>query len=85
MKRSDSLNGFLTAPIVSYEIKNRKQTKNLTPEPDHFLNMISQFTKTRFDSGEKILQYAMNGLGEGGATHIFMFNLTSQKLEKNGP
>lgn len=37
MKRSDSLNGFLTAPIVSYEVKNRKFTKILTPEPEHFL------------------------------------------------
>ena len=75
MKRSDSLNGYLTAPIVSYEIRNRKFTKILTPEPDHFLSMISSFTKARFDSGEKILQYAMNGLSENGGTHIFMFNL----------
>jgi hypothetical protein len=77
MKRSDSLNGFLTAPIVSYEIKNRKFTKYLTPEPDHFLSIISQFTKAKFDTGEKILQYALNGMNEGGATHIFMFGLAS--------
>jgi Histidine kinase-, DNA gyrase B-, and HSP90-like ATPase len=75
MKKADSMNGYLTAPIVSFEIKNRKITKHLTPEPDHFLQMISNFTRQKFDSGEKILQYALNGIGESGATHIFMFNL----------
>lgn len=55
MKKSDSLNGFLTAPIVSYEVKNRKFTKILTPEAEHFLGIISQFTKAKFENGEKIL------------------------------
>ena len=44
IKNADALNGFLVAPIVSFEVKNRRISKNLTPEPDHFLNMISEFT-----------------------------------------
>ncbi len=75
MKKADSLNGFLTAPIISYEIRNKKISKCLTPEPDHFLSLISQFTKAKFTQGDHILQYALNSLGDMGATHIFMFNL----------
>jgi hypothetical protein len=55
MKKADSVNGFLTAPIVTYEIKNRKVSKALTPEPEHFLTMISNFTKAKFSTGEAIL------------------------------
>jgi hypothetical protein len=55
MKKADGLNGYLCAPLVSMEIKNKRIHKNLTPEPEHFLNMISQYTKPKFDSGEKIL------------------------------
>ena len=55
MKKADSANGFLVAPIVSLEVKNRRIQKQLTPEPDHFLNMMSTFTKHKFDSGDKIL------------------------------
>lgn len=85
MKKADSMNGFLTAPIVSYEIKNRKISKALTPEPEHFLTMISNFTKAKFQTGETLLQYAMNGMGDLGGTHLFFFNLGRQKLEKAGP
>ena len=55
MKKADSMNGFLSAPIVSYEIKNKKISKPLTPEPEHFLTMISNFTKAKFISGEALL------------------------------
>lgn len=55
MKQAGSSNGLLVAPIVSMEIKNKRISRNLTPEPEHFLNMISQFTKPKFDSGEKLL------------------------------
>lgn len=41
IKKADSINGFLVAPIVALEIKNRRVTKHLTPEPDHFLDLIS--------------------------------------------
>ena len=41
MKKADSLNGYLVAPIVSYEFKNKRVSKHLTPEPEHFLNLIS--------------------------------------------
>ena len=85
MKKADSLNGYLVAPIVSYEFKNKRVTKHLTPEPEHFLNLISQYTKQKFDSGEKILQYGINIIGEQGGTHIFQFNLVKNKVEKNGP
>jgi|LauGreDrversion4_2_1035121.scaffolds.fasta_scaffold44368_2 hypothetical protein len=75
MKKADSMNGFMAAPIVSYEIKNKKVSKSLTPEPDHFLNMIANFTKAKFASGEALLQYGMQSFGDLGGTHIFFFNL----------
>jgi hypothetical protein len=64
MKKADSLNGFLVAPLVTFECKNRRVYRNLTPEPDHFLNMISGFTRQRFDTGDKILQYALQVVPE---------------------
>ena len=54
MKKADSLNGFLAAPIVSYEVKNKRLGKALTPEPDHFLAMISAFTKPKFPTADSI-------------------------------
>ena len=41
MKKTDASNGFLIAPIVTYEVKNKRISKSLTPEPEHFLQMIS--------------------------------------------
>jgi len=55
MKKADSLNGYLSAPLVSYEIKNRKIAKTLTPEPEHFLHLISSFTKPKFATGDDIV------------------------------
>ena len=75
MKKADSLNGYLSAPLVSYEIKNRKISKTLTPEPEHFLHLISSFTKPKFATGDDLVQYALNSLGDLGATHLFFFNL----------
>ena len=75
MKKADSMNGFLSAPIVSYEIKNKKISKPLTPEPEHFLTMITSFTKSKFTSSDALLQYGLQSFGELGGTHLFFFNL----------
>jgi len=75
MRKADSSNGFLSAPLVSYEIKNRKISKSLTPEPDHFLTMISNFTKAKFPSSEALLQYGLQSFGDFGGTHFFFFNI----------
>lgn len=47
--------------------------------------MIASFTKAKFESGERLLQYGVNAMPEQGGTHIFMFNLAKHRLEKNGP
>lgn len=52
MKKADAINGFLVAPIVSLEIKNRRISRNLTPEPEHFLSLIASFTNGVFKSSE---------------------------------
>lgn len=52
MKKADSMNGFLVAPIVSLEIRNNRISKNLTPEPEHFLSLIASFTNGVFKQGE---------------------------------
>lgn len=85
MKKADSNNGYLVCPIVAYEIKNRRITKQLTPESEHFLSMISSYCKAKFPSGDKILSYAMNLIGENGGTHLFTFNLNKFKPQKTSP
>lgn len=47
--------------------------------------MIAQYTSLRFDSGDKLLQYALNSMNELGGTHIFLFNLVKQKAGKGQP
>jgi hypothetical protein len=75
MKKADSINGFLVAPIVSLEIRNRRISKNLTPEPDHFLSLIASFTCGLFKTSEKLLSYSLNTMPEQGGTNLFLFNL----------
>jgi hypothetical protein len=82
MKKADGLNGYLCAPFVSMEIKNKRIHKNLTPEPEHFLNMISQYTKPKFDSGEKILQYAINILSEKWRNTYLYVQFGKAKIRK---
>ena len=85
LKKADSMNGYLVAPIVSLEIRNKRISKHLTPEPDHFLNMLASFTKNVFDSSDRLLQYALNVMPEQGGTHIFLFNLIKQRASKKDP
>lgn len=47
--------------------------------------MIAQFTRVKFDSGDRILQYALNIIPEQGGTHIYMVNLHKEKLSKSSP
>jgi hypothetical protein len=47
--------------------------------------MIAQYTSLRFDSGDKLLQYALNSMNELGGTHMFFFNLVKQKAGKGQP
>lgn len=75
----------MIAPIVAYEYKLGRINKKLTPEPEHFLNMIVQFSKPKFTSGDQLRQYGLNAIPEQGGTHIFLFNLQKHKPVKNGP
>lgn len=40
----DSGSQFLVAPLVTYELRNKKIMKCLTPNPDKFLSMIANYT-----------------------------------------
>eukprot|EP00347_Sterkiella_histriomuscorum_P007476 403348772 len=77
----DASSQFLVCPIIAFELKNKKIIKNLTPQPEHFLNKISHYTQPLFESGEKIQQYAMNGTGDCG-TYIIMLDLCQQSFSK---
>ena len=78
----DTQSTLLVAPIVSIEIKNKRIARHLTPQPEHFLGIIASYCKAKFDSGEALMQYGMNCMGEQGGTHIFMFDLKKVKSDK---
>lgn len=70
----DSSSQFLIAPLVSFEMKNKKIYKELTPKADHFLKLIARYTIHVFSNAEEIKTYALNIMSEQG-THIFVTDL----------
>jgi hypothetical protein len=40
----DSGSSHLVAPLVSFEIRNKRISKKLTPQSEHFLDIIAKYT-----------------------------------------
>ena len=70
----DLTSEYLVAPLVIMEIKNKRVTNYLTPNSNHYLDIISKFTKPIFNSAEELLTYGLNVLGEHG-TSLFILDL----------
>jgi hypothetical protein len=66
------------APLVCFELRNKKIVKELTPHPNHFLDIISKYTSPLFSTNDHLMTYAMNIMGDSG-THIFVFDLKNKK------
>jgi hypothetical protein len=56
----DTNSKFLISPMVSFELRNKKIIKNLTPNPEHFLTLIAKYLQPIFRTGDDILIFAMN-------------------------
>lgn len=70
----------MVTPIVTAELINKRMSQYLTPEPGHYLEIISKFTKPIFNNAEELFNYGMNTLGEHG-TSIFILDLKGSSNE----
>lgn len=64
-------------------MKHKKIYNGLTPNPDHFLNWICQYSSSIFPTVADLKSYATNIMGEQG-THLFITDLKSFTLKKEG-
>jgi hypothetical protein len=69
------------APLVSYEVRNKRIYKELTPNADHFLTIIAKYAQPKFKSSDELRTYALNILSDSG-THIFISDLRTVTLKK---
>lgn len=66
----DAGSNFLIAPLISYEIRNKKIMKCLTPNPESYLGLILKYSFGLFTNTDQLLSYALNLQIDNGTNFI---------------